>query len=94
VLCSVAEVEPVLAEVARVLKPGGSLLFIEHTSAHLQVGCPVWLCLAEAASCFLLQGSVMGREAELGYQSYTMPMPCTCLPHLQPVSLPPHYQST
>lgn len=36
VLCSVPDVERVLAEAARVLKPGGSLLFIEHTSAALQ----------------------------------------------------------
>lgn len=34
VLCSVPDVRGVLAEAARVLKPGGTLLFIEHTSAQ------------------------------------------------------------
>jgi SAM-dependent methyltransferase len=33
VLCTVADVESVLSEVARVLKPGGRLLFIEHVHA-------------------------------------------------------------
>ncbi|MFL6124797.1 class I SAM-dependent methyltransferase [Actinophytocola sp.] len=33
VLCTVAEVEPVLAEIARVLRPGGRLLFCEHVRA-------------------------------------------------------------
>lgn len=34
VLCSVPDVERVLSEAARVLKPGGQLLFIEHTTAQ------------------------------------------------------------
>lgn len=33
VLCTVAEVEPVLAEIVRVLRPGGRLLFCEHVRA-------------------------------------------------------------
>lgn len=33
VLCTVAEVEPALAEIARVLRPGGRLLFCEHVRA-------------------------------------------------------------
>jgi len=33
VLCTVAEVEPVLAEITRVLRPGGRLLFCEHVRA-------------------------------------------------------------
>lgn len=34
VLCSVASPERALAEVSRVLRPGGRLLFIEHVAAH------------------------------------------------------------
>jgi SAM-dependent methyltransferase len=34
VLCTVAEVEPVLAEIVRVLRPGGRLLFCEHVRAN------------------------------------------------------------
>ena len=45
VLCSVPDVQRVLQEAARVLKPGGSFLFIEHTLAQ-QVGA-CWV----AASC-------------------------------------------
>ena len=33
VLCTVAEIEPVLAEITRVLRPGGRLLFCEHVRA-------------------------------------------------------------
>jgi ubiquinone/menaquinone biosynthesis C-methylase UbiE len=49
VLCSVTDVDAVLAEVARVLKPGGRFLFLEHV-AHADPGprrlqavlTPVW----------------------------------------------------
>ncbi len=34
VLCTVPDVEGALSEVARVLRPGGRLLFIEHVHAH------------------------------------------------------------
>ena len=33
-LCSVAEPRRVLAEVRRVLRPGGTFLFVEHTRSH------------------------------------------------------------
>jgi ubiquinone/menaquinone biosynthesis C-methylase UbiE len=34
VLCTVPEVDPVLTEIARVLRPGGRLLFCEHVRAE------------------------------------------------------------
>jgi ubiquinone/menaquinone biosynthesis C-methylase UbiE len=34
VLCSVTDLERSLAEIARVLRPGGSLILIEHVAAH------------------------------------------------------------
>jgi SAM-dependent methyltransferase len=53
VLCSVADQSAVLAEMARVLRPGGSLLFYEHVrSAHRLLGAaedlvtPLWSRLA------------------------------------------------
>ena len=39
VLCTVADVDAALAEVVRVLKPGGRLLFIEHV--HSPAGSPL-----------------------------------------------------
>jgi ubiquinone/menaquinone biosynthesis C-methylase UbiE len=55
VLCSVQDVERSLAEVLRVLKPGGRFLFIEHVAAprgtlqrKAQEGfAPVWRCLGD-----------------------------------------------
>lgn len=63
VLCTVADPELALAEVHRVLKPGGKLLFIEHVAARhrpwrllLQRCCePVWKHLAE--NCHLTRDS-------------------------------------
>lgn len=51
VLCSVYQMETVLAEILRVLKPGGSFLFIEHVAATQGTGVrrvqdlvkPVWV---------------------------------------------------
>ncbi|KAL4444217.1 hypothetical protein ABPG75_011954 [Micractinium tetrahymenae] len=43
VLCSVGDVARLLDEMARVLRPGGSLLFIEHTTARLQAQPVLWV---------------------------------------------------
>lgn len=40
VLCSVEDPTKVLAEVKRILKPGGRFIFVEHVSAHSNS----WLC--------------------------------------------------
>lgn len=42
VLCSVADVSRVLAEVRRVLRPGGCLLFLEHVAADDRPGRLAW----------------------------------------------------
>ncbi|MCB9744152.1 MAG: class I SAM-dependent methyltransferase [Alphaproteobacteria bacterium] len=54
VLCSVADLEASLAEIKRVLRPGGRLLFIEHVAAQDRPGRlawqrrlePAWRCVA------------------------------------------------
>jgi ubiquinone/menaquinone biosynthesis C-methylase UbiE len=42
VLCSVPDVDAVLAEVLRVLKPGGRFVFMEHVAAEDKPGRLVW----------------------------------------------------
>ncbi|PSC76561.1 methyltransferase 7A [Micractinium conductrix] len=77
VLCSVDEVAPVLAEAARVLKPGGSLLFIEHTTAGLQARPLLWLAQraleplqrALADNCHLSRDPLPAIQAEFGERS-------------------------
>ena len=58
VLCTVPSVEPVLAEIVRVLKPGGRLLFCEHvraTDARLARRqdrfAGVWAAFAQGCRC-------------------------------------------
>lgn len=58
VLCSVDSLKESLAEIKRVLKPGGSFLFIEHVAApdgtwlrSIQRGVkPVWKCVADGCN--------------------------------------------
>lgn len=58
VLCTVADVDAALSEIARVLRPGGQLLFIEHVHAgrtrlgrwQLRMAGP-WAILAQGCRC-------------------------------------------
>jgi SAM-dependent methyltransferase len=58
VLCTVPDVQPVLAEIARVLKPGGTLLFCEHVlsqdvklAQHQKRLAPYWAVFAGGCRC-------------------------------------------
>lgn len=55
VFCSVRDVQGCLRELRRVLKPGGSFVFVEHVAAPVgtmrralqRIACPVWSCIAD-----------------------------------------------
>jgi ubiquinone/menaquinone biosynthesis C-methylase UbiE len=58
VLCTVPEVEPVLAEIARVLRPDGRFLFLEHVRAadarlarRQDRFAPSWAAFAQGCQC-------------------------------------------
>lgn len=58
VLCTVPKVEPVLAEIARVLRPGGRLLFCEHVRSsdpalarRQDRFAPYWAAFAQGCRC-------------------------------------------
>jgi ubiquinone/menaquinone biosynthesis C-methylase UbiE len=54
VLCSVRDVRTALAEVRRVLRPGGAYLFVEHVAASQ--GTPLRLVQNLVTPCFVLAG--------------------------------------
>jgi ubiquinone/menaquinone biosynthesis C-methylase UbiE len=61
VLCTVEDVPGTLGEVARVLKPGGELLFIEHVRAH-HAGLARWQDRLERPWHFVAAGCHSNRD--------------------------------
>lgn len=61
VLCTVPDPAAALAEITRVLKPGGRLLFIEHVRAE-DPGLARWQDRLERPWCFLVDGCHPNRD--------------------------------
>jgi SAM-dependent methyltransferase len=89
VLCSVPDLAETLAEVRRILRPGGRLLFIEHVAAPrdtwlytLQRGVrPVWKALADGCHPDRETGAVLDAA---GFSSVTVEPFDTGLPVVSP----------
>lgn len=91
VLCSVEDVGSVLAEIHRVLRPGGKYLFIEHVAAPPGTSLrrlqgfvrPAWSCLAEG--CQVNRNSLGFIEAagfaEVSVERFDVPVPVVS-PHI------------
>jgi len=62
VLCSVSDVDSVLSEIQRVLKPGGSFLFVEHVAAEVGTGLRTAQNILQPAWTFFADGCHPNRE--------------------------------
>jgi len=91
VLCSVPDLAETLAELRRILRPGGRLLFIEHVAAppdswlgRLQRGIgPVWRRLADGCHPDRDTGSVLESAgfSSVNYERFTTGLPVVS-PHI------------
>ncbi|KAI5068135.1 hypothetical protein GOP47_0016480 [Adiantum capillus-veneris] len=62
VLCSVKDVAVTLKEVKRVLRPGGSFLFIEHVAAPAGSSLRIWQDLLNPVQMFVADGCHLNRH--------------------------------
>jgi SAM-dependent methyltransferase len=69
VLCSVAALDPSLAEILRVLKPGGRLLFLEHVAAPAGTRLRTWQRLCRPLWTRLCGGCQPDRETSLALET-------------------------
>lgn len=91
VLCSVPDVDATLAEMKRILKPGGRLYFIEHVAAPegswlrmLQNGItPIWRPLADGCHPNRETGTALERAgfSEVRYEHFRIEVPVVS-PHI------------
>lgn len=98
VLCSVPSVEETLAELRRLLKPGGQLLFIEHVAAPsgsalqwVQTGIkPLWRLLADGCRPDRNTGAMLERAgfAQVQYERVRTGLPVVS-PHIVGTAIAP-----
>ena len=93
VLCSVPEPQATLAEIRRVLRPGGRFLFIEHVAApsgtllrHVQRGIkPLWRLVADGCRPDRETGRLLDTAgfSDVRYESFELDVPLSIVrPHI------------
>lgn len=103
VLCSVPDLDAALAEIRRILKPGGRLVFIEHVAAPadswlhtLQRGIkPVWQPLADGCRPDRETARAIERAgfADVQYETFRAPVPVVA-PHIIGTATAPATETT
>jgi len=95
VLCSVGRIEPVLAEVLRILKPGGCFLFVEHVGAPEGTWLrrvqrwvkPVWRRIGEGCEPDRNTGQFLHAAGfqHVSFSRFSLPLPLVA-PHIAGVA--------